>query len=101
MKFLTETPAGGYPSGFLVVSNLTEKTLDEGIKDLKALMPENAFFGRGKHKGPQIIFTDDDTAEINSLKKAWPNAIFLQCQWHILQVRIGFNIIPVQARYFH
>lgn len=45
---MTESPAGGLPLGFLVLSNHTEATLKEGIKDLKALMPENAFYGRGR-----------------------------------------------------
>ena len=48
IKFLTESPAGGLPLGLLVLSNHTEATLTQGLKDLKALMPENAFAGRGK-----------------------------------------------------
>ena len=41
---------------FLVLSNHTEATLDAGIQDLKALMPEDAFFGRGVEAGPQVVF---------------------------------------------
>ena len=86
MKFLTESPAGGLPLGFLVLSNRTEATLDAGLQDLQALMPDQAFGGRGTHVGPQVILTDDDTGEINSLKRAWPQSTFLLCQWHAMQV---------------
>ena len=85
---MTESPSGGLPLGFLVLSNHTEETLDEGIKDLKALMPgPKAFGGRGVEVGPQVILTDDDTGEINSLKKAWPKTTCLLCQWHVMQVK--------------
>ena len=48
VKFMTESPAGGLPLGLLVLSNHTQSTLTEGLKDLKALMPQDAFAGRGK-----------------------------------------------------
>ena len=51
VKFLTESPAGGLPLGFLVLSNRTEATLDAGLQDLQALMPDQAFGGRGTHVG--------------------------------------------------
>ena len=86
VKFMTASPAGGLPLGFLVLSNHTEETLAEGIKDLKALMPTEAFYNRGVKVGPKVILTDDDSGEINSLKRAWPKATCLLCQWHILQV---------------
>ena len=87
VKFLTESPAGGLPLGFLVLSNHTEMTLDAGIEALKALMPEGAFYNRGKEVGPKVILTDDDTGEINSLKRAWPFSVMLNCQWHNQQVK--------------
>ena len=87
MKFLTESPAGGLPLGFLVLSNHTEATLDAGIEDLKVLMPEGAFYGRGTELGPSVILKDDDTGEINSLKKAWPVSVCLLCEWHVMQVK--------------
>ena len=83
---MTESPAGGLPLGFLVLSNHTEATLDAGIEDLKALMPDQAFSGRGPEVGPQVILTDDDTGEINSVSRAWPEATCLLCQWHLMQV---------------
>ena len=102
IKFITESPAGGLPLGLLVLSNHTEATLTEGLRDLKALMPDNAFAGRGKVEnsrnifigmilyyqelGPKIIMTDDDKGEISSLRSAWPESTFLLCQWHLLQV---------------
>ena len=86
MKFLTESPAGGLPLGFLVLSNHTQTTLEAGLSDLKALLPDGAFGGRGREAGPKVIMTDDDTGEINALASAWPESNLLLCQWHILQV---------------
>ena len=76
--------------------------MTEGLRDLKALMPDNAFAGRGKVEnsrnifigmilyyqelGPKIIMTDDDKGEISALRSAWPESTFLLCQWHLLQV---------------
>ena len=87
VKFMTESPGGGLPLGFLVLSNHTENTLHAGIKDLKALMPDQAFAGRGKDLGPRVILTDDDSGEINALGTVWCGTNFLLCQWHVLQVR--------------
>ena len=90
---MTESPSGGLPLGFLVLSNHTEETLQAGIQDLKALMPgPKAFGGRGVEVGPQVILTDDDKSEINSLKKAWPTSTLLLCQWHVMQVNLW--VIP-------
>ena len=96
VKFLTESPAGGLPLGFLVLSNRTEATLDAGLQDLQALMPDQAFGGRGTHVGPQVILTDDDTGEINSLKRAWPRSTFLQmavCKCRIRQVNKKVKVL--------
>jgi hypothetical protein len=86
VKFMTASPAGGLPLGFLVLSNHSEEAMNAGIEDLKALMPKEAFFKRGVKAGPRVILTDDDRGEINSLKRAWPTATTLLCQWHVLQV---------------
>ena len=75
-----------------MLSNHTEATLDAGLEDLKALLPDGAFSGRGKDVGPAVIMTDDDTGEINSLAKAWPQSTLLLCQWHIMQVAEGAKL---------
>ena len=92
VKFLTESPAGNLPLGFLILSKINSETIYQGIEDMKVLLPDDAFHRRGKDLGPQVIMTDDDNAEINALKRAWPMAIFIQCQWHILQVKTSHFI---------
>ena len=67
-KLMTCSPAGGLPLGFLLLGSKDEETLTEGFSELKLLLPNNAFFKRGKD-GPLIFMTDDDTAEINALSK--------------------------------
>ena len=61
VKLMTESPVGGLPLGFMILSDQTEKTLDAGFEDLKKLIPEKAFYGRGAGRGPELIMTDDDS----------------------------------------
>ena len=67
VKLMTESPVGGLPLGFMILSDQTEKTLDAGFEDLKKLIPEKAFYGRGAGIGPQLIMTDDDSVRNMSL----------------------------------
>ena len=66
VKLMTESPVGGLPLGFIILSDQTEKTLDAGFEDLKKLLPDKAFFGRGAQRGPELIMTDDDSVIIMS-----------------------------------
>ena len=66
VKLMTESPVGGLPLGFMILSDQTEKTLDAGFEDLKKLLPDQAFFGRGAKRGPELIMTDDDSVIIMS-----------------------------------
>ena len=47
-------------------------------------MPNDAFYKRGKNKGPVLFMTDDADAEINALRAVWPDAKLLLCVWHVL-----------------
>ena len=84
LKMMTESPVGGLPLGFIILSEQTEKSLSAGVEEMKKLLPAEAFAGRAV-KGPEIIMTDDDKGLVNALRRAWPAAVQLQCQWHILQ----------------
>ena len=66
LKLMTESPAGGLPLGFIVLSDQKEESLDAGFKAIKNLMPAGAFCGRGAEKGPELIMTDDDPVSILS-----------------------------------
>ena len=48
-------------------------------------MPEGAFHGNGRRKGPTIILTDDRKSERQALHATWPEAILLLCCFHYLQ----------------
>ena len=82
VELMTCSPAGGMPLGFIITNSESEKSLIKAFENLKKVLPENAFFKRGKDKGPVIFMTDD--AEINALKTVWPDAILLLCVWHVL-----------------
>ena len=84
IKFMTCSPAGGLPLGFLITSSENETTLTEAFTLFKDVLPDYAFCKRGQHKGPVLFMTDDADAEINALKKVWPESKFLLCVWHVL-----------------
>ena len=46
--------------GFLILSDQKQETLEEGFEELKKLLPEKAFAGRGAERGPELFMTDDD-----------------------------------------
>ena len=62
------SPVGGLPLGTLVTTRADEDTITEALDLYKSLLPENAFYGRGKDLGPKLIITDDDSAERNALQ---------------------------------
>ena len=79
------SPVGGLPLGTLVTTRADEDTITEALDLYKSLLPENAFYGRGKDLGPKLIITDDDSAERNALQHSWQNGILLLCIFHHLQ----------------
>ena len=84
VKFMTCSPAGGLPLGFIVTKSESEITLTAAFVKLKEVLPDFAFYGRGKDKGPVLFMTDDADAEINALHTVWPDAKLLLCVWHVL-----------------
>ena len=61
---MTESPVGGLPLGYIILSEQTESSLTEGFVEIKKIFPQGAFLGRGILEGPQVIMTDDDLASI-------------------------------------
>lgn len=61
---MTESPAGGLPLGFIVLSGQKEESLDVGFKAIKKLMPDGAFGERGAEMGQELIMTDGDSVSI-------------------------------------
>ena len=66
LKMMTESPVGGLPLGFIILSEQTEKSLSAGVDEMKKLLTAEAFAGRAD-KGPEIIMTDDDKESFNHL----------------------------------
>ena len=79
------SPVGGLPVGTLITTRADETTIGEALELYKTLLPENAFFGRGKDQGPSLVITDDDGAEKNELGMTWPGAYQILCIFHHLQ----------------
>ena len=46
--------------GFIIVTDQKQKTLDAGFAGIKKLLPDGAFGGRGRERGPELTMTDDD-----------------------------------------
>ena len=83
-RFITCSPAGGLPIGWIVCSNESEEMLTAAFGALRDILPDDAFYGRST-LGPKIFLTDDAASEIAALKNIWPEATHLLCQWHCCQ----------------
>ncbi|KAK1887062.1 Transposase, partial [Dissostichus eleginoides] len=81
---LTHSCAGGLPLGILLCQSEDEQTIAQGLEQLKQVVGEKGFAGRG-HEGPQLVITDDCRAERGALRKAFPKATLLLCSFHLLQ----------------
>ena len=58
---------GGIPLGVVITSGESEEVITEAMTFLKAIVPTNAFYGRGA-QGPEVCITDDCDAERAALK---------------------------------
>ena len=63
----TCTSAGGIPLGIVITSGESEEVITEAITFVKAVLPTNAFYGRGP-QGPEVCITDDSDAERGALR---------------------------------
>ena len=52
--------------------------ITEAITFVKAVLPTNAFYGRGP-QGPEVCITDDSDAETAALRNTWPGTTLLLC----------------------
>lgn len=68
MRIMTTSPAGGLPLGFCILSCETEAVITESLKLFKEVLPDGAFYGRGRDTGPRLILTDDAEAEISAIR---------------------------------
>ena len=59
VRFVTCSPAGGIPLGYILVSHENEKTLETAFQDFKSILPEHAWKNRGPDRGPVSFLTDD------------------------------------------
>ena len=84
LKLMTESPVGGLPLGFLILSEQTTKALSVGLDEIKKLLPDEAFAGRGVQTGPEIIMTDDDSVSI--VKFSVENLILARFIYNFLSV---------------
>ena len=81
----TSSPAGGLTLGVMVTSAESKASVVEGMKALQSVIPINGFGGKGSTAGPDVILTEDSTAEREGLREVWPNSILLLCIFHFLQ----------------
>ena len=79
------TVAGAVPLGCVMASSEDVETLTAAFKALISILPDYAFFGRGKIAGPLTILTDDSASERRALQIVWPIAQLHLCVSHFLQ----------------
>ena len=84
----TSHACGGLPLGAIITSDEQEETITQGLQLLQQkVLPEEAFYKRGRKEGPALIMTDDSSAERNALHQVWPHARLLLCVFHFLQCK--------------
>ncbi|XP_076155836.1 uncharacterized protein LOC143139123 isoform X2 [Alosa pseudoharengus] len=81
---LTHSAAGGLPLGVVITTSESQNTITAGLKLLKAILPQEAFFGRGD-LGPQVVMTDDCQALRQAILDTYPQTHPILCVFHILQ----------------
>ncbi len=99
----TGTPSSGVPLGVIIASDEQQATIHKGMQMLAEILPKKAFFGKGAHKGPTLVMTDDSSAERGAIQSFWQDAILLLCSFHFLQRRWtwlhdGKNHVPKDDR---
>uniref|UniRef100_A0A7M5V8P8 MULE transposase domain-containing protein n=1 Tax=Clytia hemisphaerica TaxID=252671 RepID=A0A7M5V8P8_9CNID len=82
---VTHTPIGVLPLGILFTSDETTDTLIQALELYLALLPDLAFYKRGKRRGPSVFMTDNCSELRDALKNTWPESTLLLCIFHILQ----------------
>ena len=78
---------GALPVPVIITTQEDSETITFGLELLKSVLPDYAFYGRGRSVGPQCFMTDDSGVERNSLLVAWPEVIQLFCSFHVLQAQ--------------
>ena len=68
---IVPSPIGGLPLGNLITTREDQKTITFGLNLLKSVLPDYAFYGRGRNIGPSLFITDDSAPERQSLHTAW------------------------------
>ena len=67
----------------MITSDETEETLTKSFEMLKRTLPIDAFFNT--IDGPLVLLPDNCDELWASIKKVWPKATLLFCNFHILQ----------------
>ena len=67
----------------MITSDETEETLTEGFEMLKRTLPNDAFFNTIDE--PLIFMSDNCDKFRGVIKRVWPKATLLFCNFHILQ----------------
>ena len=68
----------------VVLYCIVEEMIQIGLKSLKEVLPEGAFYGSG-FDGPKVIMTDDSQAERSAIHAVWPSCVRLLCVFHVVQ----------------
>lgn len=98
---VTYSSIGAIPLGCVVTSATTVSCIQAALNLWKQILPRGSFFNKGD--GPDIIFTNDNDAERQSLKLAFPKSQLMLCISHILQASWVFlldrkNVIKKEHR---
>ena len=82
----TLSVAGTLPLSIIITSDEKTETLISAFSVLKKILPENAFFSRGKILGPALIMIDNFSELQELLGKTWNYELLLYVFYLLQQV---------------
>ena len=81
---MTKSAFGGLPLGDFITSSESTESTALGLKMVKDLVGDIAFFERGS-EGPIAFMVDGSDVERQALDIVWPESRVLGCIFHVLQ----------------
>jgi len=79
---MVTSPYGAVPAGVVITASQTQQDYTAGFTELNNLLERKGFGGQGY---PNVIITDDSTAERAALHAVWPTGVQKLCHFHVMQ----------------
>jgi hypothetical protein len=73
----------------MVTTSESTETIQKALSLFNNLLDDQSFYSRGT-RGPQVILSDDSSAERQALSAIYPESTLILCAFHVLQAHWRF-----------